>query len=118
LESLDRSFGQKAITAIDRTRRIAGRRQQALQRPHHLLAAGFACPEAQNEDWFAKRGPRTPAYDAVHLQAVRRLERKHCPPGSRPEESVDATGRIAPRLEITLQDAHRRRTAAAAVAAT
>ena len=47
LEPPDRSFGEHAITAIDRTWRIAGRRQAALQRTHHILAAGLiACPRA------------------------------------------------------------------------
>jgi hypothetical protein len=39
LEPPDRSFGENAITAIDRTRRIAGRCHEALQRTHHPLAA-------------------------------------------------------------------------------
>ncbi len=118
LEPPDRSFGQHAIAAIDRTRRIAGRRQAALQRTHNVVTAGLiARPRAQDEDWLAQRGPRPRTHDAVHLQAVRRLERNHRVSRTRSVESVHVPGRIAPRLEITLHDSHEPGTAGAAVAA-
>ena len=97
LEPPDRCVGEHAITAIDRTRRSAGRRQAALQRTHNVLAAGLiACPRAQDEDWLTQRGPRSRTDDAVHLQAVRRLERNHRVSRTRSVESVHVPGRIAP----------------------
>jgi hypothetical protein len=115
----DRSLGENAITAIDRARRIADRRQTPLQRTDHVLAARLiACPRAEDEDWLAERGPRARAHDAVNLQAVRLLKRDHCVSRTRSEESVDVPGRIAPRIELTLQYSHEQRPAAAAVAAT
>ena len=109
LEPPDRGFSQHAIAAIDRTRRITGRRQAALQRTHNVLAAGLiACPRAQDEDRLIKRGPRARTRDAVHLQAVRRLERNEGVSRTRSVEAVHRPGRIAPRLEITLHDSHER----------
>ena len=118
LEPPDRSFGEHAITAIDWTRRIAGRRQAPLQRTHHAFAAGLiARPRAQDVDWLTERSPRPRTHDTVHLQAVRRLERNHRVSRTRPKESVNSPGRIAPSPKITLQDSHERGTARAAVAA-
>ena len=93
LEPPDRPFGEHAVTAVDRTRRIADGRQAALQRTHRVLAAGLiACPGAEDQGWLAERGPCARAHDAVHLQAVRRLEPDHCVSGPRSEESVDVPG--------------------------
>ena len=117
LEPPDRSFGEHAITTVDWTRRIAGSRQATLERAHRSRAAGLvAGPRSQDEDWLTKRGPRPRTHDAVHLQAARRLKRNHCFSRTRPVESVNRPGRIAPGPEIALQQPHQRGTANAAVA--
>ena len=118
LEPPDRSFGEHAITAVDRTRRIAGRRQAALQRTHRVLAAGLiACTRAK--DRGLPRSARPTCADPRRRRPAGRapLGTNHRVSRQRSVESVDVPGRIAPRLEITLQDSHERGTAGAAVAA-
>ena len=116
LELPDRSVGERAITPIDRTGRIAGRPQAALKRTHEVRAArSIACAWPQADDRPAQRCPCPRTDDAVHLEAVRRLERNHRLSRARSIQPIDAGRRVTRQRQTKLCDSHQRRALRASV---